>query len=167
MWILSLLLICEACAHEAQPLQKPQDAKTKAVQEEKETPPEIVHKIKRIPLTLVIRNLRSMNAPVIVGLYRDNKQFLLAEGRLSTYSFKPDSKTITAQIDDQDFGEYAIAVFQDENNSGKMDKNILGLPTEGWCLSNNFRPNLKRPTYEDCNFVYNEKENTLIMEMVW
>lgn len=34
-------------------------------------------------------------------------------------------------------GEYAIAVFHDENNSGKVETNFIGMPKEGVGISNN------------------------------
>lgn len=33
-------------------------------------------------------------------------------------------------------GEYAFRYFHDENNNGKMDKNMLGIPREGFGFSN-------------------------------
>lgn len=40
-------------------------------------------------------------------------------------------------IDSLKAGTYAIQYFHDENISGKMEKNSLGIPVEGWGFSNN------------------------------
>jgi uncharacterized protein (DUF2141 family) len=119
------------------------------------------------PLTLVITNLRTATDPVIVSLYNSEKDFLQNKGSLKQYHFIPNKKKLTAQITDRDYGEYAIAAFQDENQSGKMDKNVLGIPKEAWCLSNNIKPKLKAPNYKDCIFEYDAKSNTISMKMVW
>lgn len=34
-------------------------------------------------------------------------------------------------------GTYALAVVHDENSNGKLDKNFVGVPTEGYGVSNN------------------------------
>lgn len=47
-------------------------------------------------------------------------------------------------------GKYALAVLDDENSNGKMDKNFLGIPLEGYGFSNNYRAKgLKVPDFED------------------
>ncbi len=139
------------------------DIVTETIKGEEVTPTE--KKSNRKPLTVVITNLPSADAPVVLGLYQENDQFLHDEGRLKAYTFIPKGKTLTAQITDQEYGEYAISIYQDENSSGKMDKNILGIPKEGWCLSNNYKPKLKAPSFEDCKFDYDKKSNTLTLEM--
>ena len=124
-------------------------------------------KSNREPMTLVITNLRSADAPVMVGLYNKKEHFLSLEAQLKEYKFVPVGNTLTAQITDREYGEYAIAAYQDENSSGKIDKNFIGIPKEGYCFSNNIKPKTKAPSYKDCKFDYDEKSNTLTMEMVW
>ena len=36
-------------------------------------------------------------------------------------------------------GAYAVAVYHDENGNGRLDTNLLGLPTERYGFSNNAR----------------------------
>lgn len=119
------------------------------------------------PLTLVITNLRSADAPVMVGLYDANGNFPNPDGSLKEYKFIPVGNTLTAQITDRKFGEYAMAIYQDENSSGAIDKNAIGIPKEGYCFSNNYRPKIKAPSFKDAKFNYDEKSNTVTMEMVW
>jgi uncharacterized protein (DUF2141 family) len=165
--LLSLLIICVAhCKYERPGIIL---ATVGMVPDETEMPPPLTKLESSIlkPLTIKISNLRSADAPVVIGIYEDNKHFLKPEGRLVEYRFTPHATSLTVQISDQHYGEYAIAVYQDENNSGKMDRNMLGLPTEGWCLSNNFRPKYKTPTYQDCKFDYSNMANTFSLKMVW
>lgn len=53
-------------------------------------------------------------------------------------------------------GNYAIAVFHDENGNGKMDKRLFGIPKEPYGLSNNFRPRFSGPKFSDCQFSVGE-----------
>lgn len=49
-------------------------------------------------------------------------------------------------------GTYAVAVLHDENLNHKMDRNFLGIPQEGWGVSNNVRPALSAPRFDDATF---------------
>lgn len=49
-------------------------------------------------------------------------------------------------------GTYAVVVLHDENLNHKMDKNFLGIPQEGWGVSNNVRPALSAPRFQDAAF---------------
>jgi len=43
--------------------------------------------------------------------------------------------------------KYAIAFFQDENGNGKLDTNLLGIPTEGFGFSKDAMGKLGPPTF--------------------
>lgn len=44
-------------------------------------------------------------------------------------------------------GAYSVALFQDINGNGKMDKNYLGIPTEPYGFSNNPKVKWQSPTF--------------------
>ena len=56
------------------------------------------------------------------------------------------------QFNDIPPGTYAVAVFHDENANGKLDKNFLGIPREGYGASNNVRPKMSAPAFKDAAF---------------
>ena len=45
-------------------------------------------------------------------------------------------------------GDYAIALYHDDNSNGICDKNFLGIPTERYGFSNNIRPLLSAPSFK-------------------
>jgi uncharacterized protein (DUF2141 family) len=49
-------------------------------------------------------------------------------------------------------GTYAAIVWHDENLNGRMDKNFLGLPQEGYVATNNVRPAMSAPKFKDASF---------------
>lgn len=49
-------------------------------------------------------------------------------------------------------GEYAVAVFHDENENGNLDRHALGFPLEPYGFSNNARGKFGPPTYEQVKF---------------
>jgi uncharacterized protein (DUF2141 family) len=50
-------------------------------------------------------------------------------------------------------GTYAVIVFHDENQNGKLDKNFLGVPQEGYAASNNVRHLMSAPEFKESSFV--------------
>jgi uncharacterized protein (DUF2141 family) len=49
-------------------------------------------------------------------------------------------------------GEYALSVFQDVNNNGKLERNFIGIPKEPAGLSNNLRPRFGPPKFKGAAF---------------
>lgn len=48
-------------------------------------------------------------------------------------------------------GNYAVMVSHDENGNGKLDSNLVGIPTEGYGFSNNPKV-MRKPTWEEARF---------------
>jgi uncharacterized protein (DUF2141 family) len=45
-------------------------------------------------------------------------------------------------------GHYAIKAFHDLNENGKLETNLLGMPTEPWGVSNNLRATFGPPNFK-------------------
>lgn len=58
-------------------------------------------------------------------------------------------------------GPYAIGVYQDENNNGQLDTGIFGIPVEPMGVSNNVRPLLGPPSFNDARFVHTGGQRVL------
>ncbi|SDD40894.1 Uncharacterized conserved protein, DUF2141 family [Mucilaginibacter pineti] len=46
-------------------------------------------------------------------------------------------------------GIYGFTIIDDENANGKIDKNIIGMPKEGFGFSNFFMQKMKKPSFDD------------------
>ena len=46
-------------------------------------------------------------------------------------------------------GHYAVSVIHDENDNGQLDKNVLGIPTEGHGATNNVTHPTSPPTFDE------------------
>lgn len=49
-------------------------------------------------------------------------------------------------------GTYAASVFHDENDDGLLETNLVGMPKEGVAASNEAKPNMGPPEWEDAKF---------------
>lgn len=53
-------------------------------------------------------------------------------------------------------GTYAVAILHDENDNGRLDTNFLGIPTEGYGVSNNPKPRFRAPRFREAVFTLPE-----------
>ncbi len=88
-------------------------------------------------LRVEISEIDEIKGLMSIGLY-SNEEGFPDKGK----EYKGAEVEITGQITvhtfkDIPFGTYAIAIFHDINSNGKLDKNFLGIPTEGYAFSNN------------------------------
>ena len=54
-----------------------------------------------------------------------------------------------AHFDQLEPGPHAITVYRDRNANLHFDKNWLGMPKEDWGVSNNVRPRLRAPRFDE------------------
>lgn len=59
-------------------------------------------------------------------------------------------------------GTYAVRYFHDENESGKLDTNLLGKPVEGYGFSNNVFAKFGPPSFDKWLFTLNEDKKIVL-----
>jgi uncharacterized protein (DUF2141 family) len=59
----------------------------------------------------------------------------------------------TFRFDHLPQGTYAVACYHDENNNGKLDDNLFGIPTEGTGASNDAKGFFGPPKFRDAKFL--------------
>jgi len=135
-------------------------AKKRAVEEKAE------NSNRRVPLTVVVENLVSPNAPVEMSIYGPNNKFLDSSDNLDKIRVKPQNGKLVAKINNLSYGDLAIALYQDVNSDGHIDKNLIGIPQEPYAFSNNYKPVIKAPSFGDCKFLYSSKTNTINVTLI-
>ncbi len=68
-------------------------------------------------------------------------------------------------LTDVDFGMYAVSVFHDINENGKLDKKWHFIPEEGFGTSNNTRNEKKGPKFEESTFTVDSDSIYIIIEI--
>ncbi|WP_431121943.1 DUF2141 domain-containing protein [Flagellimonas flava] len=110
-----------------------------------------------------IQDIESDEGMLRVGLY-DSAQNWLEK------TFKSKSSTIMdgkceLVFDDVPYGEYAISVYHDENNNGKMDKYLGFYPKENYACSNQAPAKYGPPEWKDAKFIINQKTNQQLIKL--
>lgn len=101
-------------------------------------------------LSVKVSNLKNTDAPIYMAVYKSPSDFLNNEKMYSGAKLEPKgSKEPVLKVELPE-GQYALAIFQDINENGKLDTNILGIPKEPYGFSKNFRPVFSAPAFEDC-----------------
>jgi len=106
--------------------------------------------LRKTNLKVEIQNVRVLEGTVHIALFRPGKDF--PEGKpLEGRRMEVASKSVQMMFSVEP-GNYAIAVYHDENGNGKMDKRMFGIPKEPYGFSNNFKPVMSVPKFSDCQF---------------
>lgn len=101
-------------------------------------------------LKVDIQNVRSPKGAVYIALYHSPKDFPMGkpiDGKKISVTGLSAQATFSVEP-----GDYAIAVYHDENGNGQMDKRVFGIPKEPYGFSNNVKPIMSMPKFSDCKF---------------
>jgi uncharacterized protein (DUF2141 family) len=112
-------------------------------------------------LTVRILNARNPNGVVRIALFQSADGFPGdASKAVRTQPVKIDPQTLTAQAVFSRIpqGTYAVMVFHDENGNGKLDKNMVGIPKEGYAASNNPAKKMRAPTFDEAKLSLNSDQ---------
>jgi uncharacterized protein (DUF2141 family) len=97
-----------------------------------------------------VTGIRSGKGKIILNVFKNNDTYD-KEQPCKKYVF--DKKTLangTLVVDcDLEPGTYGITLVDDENANGKIDKNLIGMPKEGFGFSNFFMEKMKKPVFDD------------------
>ncbi len=106
-----------------------------------------------------ITNLEKIKGSLYVGWYTEAPTFRINEKAIYRERILVNNqKDISVVFKNIVKGTYAIAVFLDENDNYKLDKNFFGIPKEKYGFSNNVVPSLRPATFDESSFELKQKE---------
>ena len=123
---------------------------------------------KSVNLTLNISNIKSDSGFIRIHLYNAERK---------EYFPKKTRKCFQRQVEKIQKGHsiavfenlpadfYCLSVHHDENSNEQMDTNFLGIPKEGWGISNNVKLFMRLPEFDECSFRLNGKDTSINVEM--
>ena len=117
-------------------------------------------------LQVKVTNVQEHKGSIRMAVYNHEKSF-----PSESHSFRggvlplSPGTSPTLFCDNLPFGQYAVAVYQDLNNNGKMDKNSLGIPTEPYAFSNNVRVKWRSPRFGEAAFVFGQARQELVLSL--
>ncbi len=117
-------------------------------------------------LTVRVTDIPGVKGNLLVGLYDTAASFTD-----SPMDVSPKIELVTAEdqivvFNDLKPGKYAIAVVQDLNKNGKLDRNFLGMPKEPLAFSVIKKIPKGKPKFEDCAFDIGEEPVAMVIALV-
>lgn len=101
----------------------------------------------------------SKKGNLIVGLFKQNG---FPKANQSSYgkTIPITSSTMTVKFSSIENGEYAVAVFQDQDLNDKLSSNFFGVPNEPFGFSNNKFGMFGPPNFSDVSFKVSESKKS-------
>jgi uncharacterized protein (DUF2141 family) len=115
----------------------------------------------KVNLTVSVSGLKNNTGTVKVGLYNSDEAFLKTTYKAIASEIKNNQATVT--FVGIPAGEYGISTFHDENSNGKLDKNMMGIPSEDYASSNNAKGFMGPPSYKDAKFTVSKDSKIQII----
>src|SRR5690242_21930142 len=93
-------------------------------------------------LTVKVADLRNHKGDLIFGVFKTADGFPNVKEKSVNWQVKPagDSVVFTAKLP---VGKYGASVLHDENRNGQMDRDSIGIPVEGYGVTNNPKPAMR------------------------
>lgn len=121
-------------------------------------------------LTVRVTGARNAKGKIRAALFRDARGFPSDASKASQTGeadIDPQSLSVQIVFSDLKQGVYAVSVFHDENSNGKLDKNFMGLPKEGYGASNNPKKKMGPPNFEEAKFELTAAQQVLEIKLIY
>ncbi len=114
-------------------------------------------------LFVKVTEIRSSKGNIILNVFKDQGAYdkELPYKKFSFDKSKIDKGTMIVKFNLEP-GIYGITLLDDENSNGKIDKNFIHMPKEGFGFSNFFMTKMKKPSFEDFKVDLKAKPAVLI-----
>lgn len=99
-------------------------------------------------LTVEIQGIKPATGRIVVAAYNNAKDFPVPEKRMTFKSVAAENSVTSVTFTDLEPGRYAVVAYQDENDNGKLDKSLLGVPSEPYGFSNHARGRMGPPSFD-------------------
>ena len=114
-------------------------------------------------ILLKVVGLHSEKGQVKIAVFNSPDKWL--EEPVYSATIDVNGQAVTWKINRVPYGDYAVAVFHDENKNGKMDKGVLGIPLEPYGFSNNLRVTFGPPKWEKAKFAVKSSTKDVSIEV--
>jgi uncharacterized protein (DUF2141 family) len=103
-------------------------------------------------LTVRVTDLRNHNGQMLFSVFKSADGFPKEKDKSVAWQAKPaDADTIVFTVSLPP-GKYAASVLHDENKNNKMDMSFLGIPKEGYGVTNNPKPDYRQARFDEAVF---------------
>ena len=103
-------------------------------------------------VTLKVKGIAEVKGFMSVALYDNAEDFPGKENYIIGEDVPVISESFEYVMKDLPYGTYAVAIYYDMDENGKMNKNWVGMPKEPFGFSNDAKGRMGPPDFEDASF---------------
>ena len=105
---------------------------------------------KTFQVTVKATGINKIEGIMEFAMYNNSNVYAKVGKTYKLIRTKISANEVSATFTNVPEGKYAFCIYHDANSNDNCDKNFFGIPTEGYGFSNNIRPILSVPSFEDC-----------------
>ncbi len=122
-----------------------------------------VHTISAQKLRVNISNIRNNKGQLCVAVFKNQADFKSEKVCMDTFLNKDSVRHGECKFEmTLKPGKYGLSVLDDENKSGLLEYNLLGIPREGFGFSGYYLKGIHRPSFDDFCFTLEKNETKQI-----
>ncbi len=117
-------------------------------------------------LTVEINGIKSEKGQICLIIYENESGFPLSNNKVNEGKcIKITGSSLKQEFTGLNKGTYAVAVIDDQNGDTKLDRDFLGIPEEGFGISNNPTVSIKTgtPKFEEASFSLTQNQTIEIV----
>ena len=117
-------------------------------------------------LIINIPDIKENGGNIELGLYNNPESWLSETEQYRILYRDVDSEIEIIVIDSLPPGWYAISLMHDLNGNGEMERNFIRYPKEPFAFSNNIKPLLSAPGFDDCKFYFSGETKEMKIKLL-
>ena len=111
-------------------------------------------------ITVKVEKADSNEGKMLISIFSTETNFLTKSYKNAKSEISNNGCIVT--FEDIPEGTYAVSIFHDENDNGKLDSNFMGIPKEDYGCSNNAKGFMGPPKWKDAKFQLKEDSSITI-----
>lgn len=103
-----------------------------------------------VKLNVTVNSIKDVTGVMVISLYDRESSFPIEGKEFRINLVKVTGHSVSTTFNNLMPGEYAVALYHDQNSDGICNLGMFGIPKEGFGFSRNFKPKWSAPHFEDC-----------------
>lgn len=105
-----------------------------------------------VKVTIHVTDLRNHKGQLIFGIFKTKDGFPSKQEKSVNWQVTKIDQDKVVFVAELPPGEYGASVLHDENGDNDLDTNLIGIPTEGYGVTNNPKPKFRAATFKESVF---------------
>src|SRR5215467_2306170 len=116
-------------------------------------------------LTVIVSGIRNESGLVSAGVFNSESSFAKAAEAFASFRIKATPGSVGFTVHNLPPGQYAVTAYHDENGNGTLDFDPLGIPAEGYGVSNDARETLAPPRFARAAFEVQDQNKSITVNI--